>query len=85
MRCIFDPQSELISWWDSFLVLGMIYSTAFTPLAIVFHQARWSGYEAADAILDTMFVLDMLVRFRTASDQNMNTASQPTENTIEKI
>ena len=55
-----------MSWWDSFLVMGVIYSTAYTPLVIVFRQARWSHHQAADAILDVLFSLDMLIRFRTS-------------------
>ena len=64
--CIFDHQSSLIAWWNSFLVLGVIYSTAYTPFIIVFHQARWAYHERTDAILDAIFIIDMLVRFRTA-------------------
>ena len=49
--CIFDPQSTFISWWDSFLIIGVIYSTAYTPLITVFRQAQWSHHEAADTTL----------------------------------
>ena len=65
-RFIFDQQSRFISWWDSFLVLGGIYSTAFTPLIVVFRQARWTNHEVADAILDVLFTFDVVVRFRTS-------------------
>ena len=63
---IFDPKSALISWWDDALILGVIYSTAYAPLAVVFPQSRWSGHVAVDVLLDSLFCLDMIVRFRTA-------------------
>ena len=63
---IFNKQSSFISWWDSFLVLGVVYSTAYTPLAIVFWQARWPHHEVIDVALDVLFSLDMLIRFRTS-------------------
>jgi hypothetical protein len=64
--CIFDPQSTFIAWWDTFLIIGVIYSTAYTPLITVFRQAQWSHHEAADTTLDALFIFDMLIRMRTA-------------------
>ena len=77
--CVFDQQSSAIAWWDSFLVLGVIYSTAYTPLVIVFPQARWSYHEAADVVLDMLFTIDMLIRFRTAyRDHGYDVTHPPT-------
>ena len=64
--CIIDQRSPVLHWWDSLLVIGAIYSTAWTPLAVVFQQARWSYHETTDAVLDVVFTFDMLIRFRTA-------------------
>lgn len=64
--CIFNQHSSAIGWWDSCLVLGVIYSTAYTPLAVVFTQTRWEYHGAIGALLDAAFVLDMIIRFRTS-------------------
>ena len=64
--CIIDQRSSVLHWWDSLLVLGVIYSTAWTPLAVVFRQARWTYHETTDAVLDVVFTFDVLIRFRTA-------------------
>ena len=64
--CIFDQRSPILAWWDSFLVIGVIYSTAWTPLAVVFQQARWPGNKEAGTMLDILFTLDVLIRFRTS-------------------
>jgi hypothetical protein len=74
---VFDQQSAVISWWDSFLVIGVIYSTAYTPLVIVFPQARWRNHQIADVTLDVLFCADMLVRFRTAFRDHGYDVTQP--------
>ena len=78
-HCIFDQQSPVVSWWDSYLVFGVIYSTAYTPLVIVFHQAHWTHHEVIDVILDCLFSLDMLIRFRTSyRDHGYDVTHPPT-------
>lgn len=64
--CILDPHSRLISWWECLLVIAAIYSTSFIPLTIIFRQARWKHSEDLGILLDFLFTLDMLIRFRTA-------------------
>ena len=76
---IFDQHSTVISWWDSFLVLGVIYSTAYTPLAVVFHEARWPQHEVVDVTLDVLFFIDLLVRFRISfRDHGYDVTHPPT-------
>lgn len=65
-RGIISHRSRLLAWWDTFLIFGVVYSSAYAPLAIVFPQARWDHHRTCDVILDILFVLDMLIRFRTS-------------------
>jgi hypothetical protein len=75
--CIFEPRSPIIAWWDSLLVLGVIYSAAWTPLSIVFQQARWANHRAVDIALDVLFSFDIVVRFRTAFRDHGYVVTQP--------
>ena len=74
---IFEPRSPAIAWWDSLLVLGVIYSAAWTPLAIVFQQARWVNHRAVDVALDVLFSIDIAIRFRTAFRDHGYDVTQP--------
>ena len=40
-RFVFHSRSDLIAVWNSALIFGVIYSTAYSPLAVVFPEARW--------------------------------------------
>ena len=33
--CVFRSRSLVVDWWNSFLLVGVIYSTAYSPLVIV--------------------------------------------------
>ena len=63
---IFRAGSLPIEWWDTFLILGVVYSTAYAPLCIVFPEARWKHHGAVDILLDVLFCLDMVIRCRTS-------------------
>ncbi len=64
--CVFRSRSLPIQWWDSFLILGVIYSTAYSPLVIVFPEARWAHHIAIENVLDVLFCIDMIIRCRTS-------------------
>ena len=51
--------------WDWLLGLASIYSAVFVPLAVVFPETRWDGSWEFEGLLDTCFVLDVLIRLRT--------------------
>ena len=63
---VFSHRGLFVSWWDSFLILGVVYSTAYSPLAIVFADARWDYHGTVDLVLDILFMMDVMIRFRTS-------------------
>ena len=39
---VMSHRSHVIAWWNTFLIVGVIYSSAYAPLTIVFAEAHWS-------------------------------------------
>lgn len=62
----FQPEGWRIRLWDSVVALGVFYSILFLPLAVVFVQARWSGHRTLDSCIDSMLMIDVVVRLRTS-------------------
>ena len=65
-RFVFHSRSDLIAVWNSALIFGVIYSTAYSPLAVVFPEARWTQHDRTETLLDVLFMLDVVIRFRTS-------------------
>ena len=53
--------------WDLFVILLALYNCIIIPIDIAFPLADFGpiGYEIADRIIDVMFLLDIIVSFRT--------------------
>ena len=43
----------------------MLYTALQVPLVLVFPQTQWLREQVAEAIIDLLFVVDVLVSFRT--------------------
>lgn len=63
---IFLQDSTFIQIWDVMVGIGVAYSTAFLPLALVFVQARFDGHVAVQNFIDASLMIDVVVRFRTS-------------------
>lgn len=70
---IIYPENELKSYWDIFMTIILIISCITTPLRLAFadeHELEF--WIIANAIIDSMFLIDMLLTFFSAHyDENL--------------
>ena len=65
-HCIFASRNRLIARWDTLLIFGVLYSSAYAPFAAVFPEARWKHHEGTEVMLDILMCIDMVIRLRTS-------------------
>ena len=68
------PNSAFRRRWDSITLIGLLYTAIFTPVQISFlgdimttrNISEWWFVFAIDRLIDVMFLLDIVVNFRSA-------------------
>ena len=68
---IFNSKSRGFFAFECFITIGVVFKLTVVPVALVFEEARFTGYGALNAFVDVMLLLDILVRFRTSFEERM--------------
>jgi hypothetical protein len=64
---LFEHDSRGMQVWRTLLTAAIAYTAVYTPLALTFPlAAHWRGAATFDALLDTLYFLDVFVRLRTS-------------------
>jgi hypothetical protein len=65
-KCIFNPEGKKRKIWD-FVILGLVVFYVFVvPVRVVWNLNVTGGWQLLDNVADCIFVLDILLNFRTA-------------------
>ena len=64
--CVILPTHPARAAWDWILITFVIYSALAVPLQICFTYKPNTSIEVLDIIVDTFFILDLILNFRTA-------------------
>lgn len=57
------PDSKFKVTWDLILGIFTLYSMIITPFIIAFDQSKFYGYLMLDVVMDTFFILDVILNF----------------------
>ena len=70
--CVLYPMGSFRQKWDMLILALLVYVSLFTPLQIAFFEQDfatledWMGWFVMDLIIDVVFIVDIVLNFRTA-------------------
>ena len=76
-RYVFDHDAWQHQAWDWLLMLPTTYTAVFLPIVLVFPAAQWRGALAFDAVLDSVFFCDVLIKLRTSFTERGQPVFEP--------
>ncbi|KAG1696183.1 hypothetical protein DVH05_018716 [Phytophthora capsici] len=63
---LFHPQEPSIVFWQFFVGIGIVYSIIVVPFRLGYDVDAVGGWYVLEMIIDSFFLMDILVNFRTA-------------------
>lgn len=71
-NCVLYPMGAFRQKWDMVILILLVYVSLMTPLQIAFFEQDfknledWLGWFIIDQLVDAMFIIDIVLNFRTA-------------------
>jgi len=63
---LFPPTSNFKNNWDTLMLTFVFYNCIFVPAELCFGGGKASWWQALDYVIDTTFLIDIVLNFRTA-------------------